>query len=70
MNQRKERLGRALDVIAREGGTVDKVVWGKHGKIFWTCRGRKFIYVIPSSSASVRGTWNIASELRRYARSA
>ena len=70
MNQRKERLGLALDAIASAGGAVDKVVWGKHCKIFWTCRSKKFIYVIPGSSNSVRGTWIAASEIRRYARSA
>lgn len=70
MNQRKERLEAVLTVIAEAGGVVNKIVQGKHYKIFWTCREKKFINVIPASSASVRGTWNAASEIRRYARSA
>jgi hypothetical protein len=70
MSQQQRRLEETLAVIAEAGGVVGKIVRGKHCKIFWTCRDKKFIYVIPGTSASVRGTWNTASEIRRYARSA
>jgi hypothetical protein len=65
---RDEHIGAVLKAIKDVGGVVDRIDHRKHWVVYWSIRGRKLIYVTPTSSGSVRGTWKAVSDIRRHAR--
>ena len=66
--RRDERLNMVLSEIESVGGHVDRIERRKHWVIYWSMGERKLIYIAPTTSRSVRGTWNAASDIRRHAR--
>jgi hypothetical protein len=70
VSNRDQHVKAVLAAIEEVGGTVDEIIHATHWKVYWSLRGKKFIYVAAGSSRSVRGTWKAASDIRRYARSA
>ena len=66
---RDQHISTVLKTIQAVGGVVDRIDHRRHWVIYWrTTEGRKLIYVTPSSSGSVRGTWKAVSDIRRHAR--
>ena len=67
--RRNDHLEAALREIEIAGGEIDRVEHrSKHLMVFWRLGERKLTYCVPSTSRSVRGTWNIMGDIRRVAR--
>ena len=66
--RRNDHLETALREIDIAGGSIDRIEHRKHVMIYWRLDDRKLIYCVPATSCSVRGTWNIIGDIRRYAR--
>ena len=66
--QRNDHLDTARREIGLAGGVIERVEHRRHHVIYWSLDGHKSIYVVPATSRSVRGTKNIASDIRRFAR--
>ena len=66
--RRNQHLEICLREIEEAGGSIDRIEHRKHMMIYWRLGDRKLTYCVPVTSRSVRGTWNITGDIRRYAR--
>ena len=69
MSRRNDHLEAILLEIGRNGGVIDEIDdKRRHLVVYWSCAGRKLIYVASKTSCSSSGLRNAISEIRRHAK--